>query len=120
MKLPKNSPRPVRKGLLPAPAAHAKAPEAAPAATPAAPPAPATSQYVVTIDNATGIPMKIEMLDTLTSKRKELTAAEYALAAGFSSGTEASPPLSVSDANAVVEAYYRGVTDYLEAISKKD
>jgi hypothetical protein len=88
-------------------------------------PVKSTSQYVVTVDNRTGLPVKIEKLSDDTGARKELSMDEYARFLGYTS--LASSPSSVgfsgsapaygsSEATALVQAYYQGVTDYFKAL----
>ena len=89
-------------------------------------PAKKTSQYVVTVDNTTGVAVKVEKLDEDTGERKELTKSEYAqlqggvsLAAspfntGFSGSAAAVSPV---ESSAVIQAYYRGIADYLNALA---
>jgi hypothetical protein len=84
----------------------------------AAPPAAVTSQYVVTINNATGLPVKIERLDPGTGKRQELDASAYAESATPSAGGAAAMSAGPAETNAIVSAYYQGVADYLAAITK--
>jgi hypothetical protein len=84
-----------------------------------------TSQYVVTVDNQTGLPVKIEKLDEATGKRKELTKQEYeqSLAyAGLSTasvfgGLEGSAQASSASTDDMVQAYYQGVADYINALT---
>jgi hypothetical protein len=101
------------------------------------------SVYVITIDNTTGALVKIETLGEDSSKRKELSAAQYAqviascgamglpLATGI--GRYASSPLYgamssspyayamagypyayAANGNPAVQAYFRGMMDYLQ------
>jgi hypothetical protein len=100
------------------------------------------SVYVVTIDNTTGALVKIETLDEDSSKRKELSAAQYAqvivrsgamgslLATGMSRyassplGAMSSSPYTyamggspyayAANGNPAVQAYFRGMMDYLQ------
>ena len=91
------------------------------------PPPKKTTEYVVTVDNQTGMPVKIEKLDEDTGKRKELSAEEYAQAMLYSSLSQtpyyagvaaaAPPPASASDTDALVQAYYQGVADYINALT---
>jgi len=84
-----------------------------------------TSQYVVTIDNQSGLPVKIEKLDEETGARKELSENEYGQA--FSSYSGLSPslygslgsyvPASPAEAETMVQAYYQGVADYINALT---
>lgn len=80
-----------------------------------------TSQYVVTLDNTTGIPTKIEKLDSSTGERKELSQAEYLQLGSLYTN----PPLAAmsgvtggtpSTSEALNSAYYKGVLDYLNAL----
>ena len=104
---------------------------------PRAEPPPKTSEYVVTVDNRTGITLKIEKLNA-KGERTELTQEEYALifpygrprteprakavqkavanalSASVSGGT--TPPVSADNA-ALADAYYRGVADYIKALT---
>jgi hypothetical protein len=100
-------------------------------------PPPRTSQYLVTVDNRTGVAIKIEKLDGETGDRKELTAAEYAVlypqggpqrppAAAASTpaaivqsapAARMSPSLSSASVTALTEAYYRGVADYITSLT---
>lgn len=84
-----------------------------------------TSQYLVTIDNSTGVAVSIEKIDPGTGKKKELSQAEYLQlvssnvnplpVANFQSlgGYSGAP---ATDNAALTEAYYRGVVDYLNAL----
>jgi hypothetical protein len=89
-----------------------------------------TTQYVVTVDNATGFASKIEKLDEATGDRTELTRQQYADAAYYaavapyvsaalpSSGAFAlSSTPTVDPRSTVIDAYYRGVSEYLRALS---
>lgn len=69
-----------------------------------------TSQYVVTVDNQTGLPVKIEKLDSATGARKELSSEEYGQALAFGG-------LSSAETDNLVRAYYQGVTDYINALT---
>lgn len=98
-------------------------------------PAPRTSEYVVTVDNQTRLPIKVEKIDPKTGKRRELSKEEYAgiYPAGRPPGAprpaEAKRPASAAsfsatastptpaEYTALVEAYYRGVADYIKAIT---
>lgn len=85
-----------------------------------------TSQYVVTVDNQTGVASKIEKLDDETGARQELTGDEYAQvlfyggfsAAPFYAGLGAHMTSSaVPEGEALVQAYYRGVSAYLDSLT---
>jgi len=99
-------------------------PEAAapPSEKPVASAKPKTSEYVVTIDDATGATIKIEKLSE-GGTRKELTPEEYSGAAAYVSGlasqyyTASSPTPYSSQDIAAARAYYQGVVDYLDALS---
>jgi hypothetical protein len=97
----------------------------------AAAPAKATSQYVITVDNKTGMPTKIETLDAESGQRKELSPHEYAAMAyycmaygmapptaamsGVASSSAASPGSAV--VTPLIQAYWNGYTDYLKALA---
>ena len=86
-----------------------------------------TSQYVLTVDNQTGMTLKIERIDEDTGKRKELSKEEYGQAMAYA-GLSSSPQLagrqdvsaSGGDAEALVQAYYRGMADYLNALTSSE
>lgn len=93
-------------------------------------PPPRTTEYVVTVDNRSGIPVKIEKLDEKTAARTELSEAEYAAmmlggrprTAAFGSAAPGpflatAPPPAAPVNQALVDAYYRGVADYIKAIA---
>lgn len=105
------------------------------------PPRPKTSQYLITVDNSTGVPTKIEKVDSETGEKKELSKGEStrlvaAMAKPAASGvanlfaaTPAAGPFAARNVSlsspfqdtpnenpALTEAYYRGVADYLHAI----
>jgi hypothetical protein len=79
-----------------------------------------TSQYVVTVDNQSGLAIKIEKLDEETGQRTELSQDEYA-------GVLAYASLAASNyyegyghyapTGAAAQAYYQGVADYLKALA---
>lgn len=84
-----------------------------------------TSQYVVTVDNETGVASKIEKLDEATGDRQELTRDEYMQVAMYASplsaplftGLSGSAPASAAENESLVQAYYRGVAAYLNALT---
>lgn len=81
-----------------------------------------TSEYVVTVDNQTGMPVKIEKLDEGTGRREELTAEEYGQAMAYASLSYApfygnQVPTSAAEADTLMQAYYQGVADYLNALT---
>ena len=107
-------------------------------------PPPPTSLYVVEVDNKTGIAAKIEHLDEKTGERKELTDQEYKRIFPFgrpgrrpapvvkqitAPSRSVTPPLkgrpapTLSQApfsaenTELVQAYYRGVADYIKALT---
>lgn len=94
---------------------------------------PITTEYVVTVDNRTGTATKIEKLSAGSDERKELSEEEYARlfpyvrrpaktkapglmkstsGSGIATVTQAAP---ASQSNALADAYYRGVNDYIQA-----
>lgn len=85
---------------------------------------PTFTEYVVTVNNQTGLATKIEKLSGETGERKELSSNEYAAAFAYATGTAFSTPLSAYNAMAsapnaeeLVRAYYQGVSDYLKNLS---
>lgn len=87
-----------------------------------------TSQYVVTVDNTTGWPTKIEKLDEETNARTELSQAEYAAAVSYWGVPIPAAPVSGTGTNAMdvpspeaqaswLQAYYQGMADYWKTIS---
>jgi hypothetical protein len=87
-------------------------------------PAKRTSEYVVTVNNSTGLPTKIEKLDSETGKRKELTEAEYLQMVSAATSQQplnylgfGSTVASEAVSDAVTQAYYRGIVDYLNTLS---
>src|SRR5690242_16558955 len=94
-----------------------------------------TSQYVVTVDNTTGLPVKMEKLDEQTGNRTEFSNEEYGLLASYWGISMPSAKAGHSDLSgmdvtsteaqtASIEAYYRlgeaycrSVADYLKAIT---
>lgn len=84
-----------------------------------------TSQYVVTIDNQTGLPVKIEKIDGDTGKRKELTNEEYGQAFGgpppaAAGEMESLAQASSTEADALVKSYYQGIADYINALTSNE
>jgi hypothetical protein len=86
-----------------------------------------TSQYVVTVDNKTGLLVKIEKLDEVTNERKELSQEEYERA-GMSANLSSSPSEAGFEPNALppsaesdplLAAYYQGVADYFNALTSR-
>jgi hypothetical protein len=82
------------------------------------------SLYVLRVDDETGSLVKIEKLDETTQERKELTPQEYALAwayAGASlqlAGTITGYASAAAvESQSIVQAYYQGMIDYLNACS---
>lgn len=84
-----------------------------------------TSQYVVTVDNRTMLPVRIEKLNEDTGERKELSKEEYAQIYSYASPTPlpsyaglsgTAPVYSSSEATALVQAYYQGVVEYFKAL----
>jgi hypothetical protein len=96
---------------------------------PAVTPQQSTSQYIVTVENRTG-QTKIEKLNAETGQRSELTQDEYAAiyvyaSAGLYYGAPYysaplaaySAPYSMPGTDPLVLAYFRGVSDYLKALT---
>jgi hypothetical protein len=79
-----------------------------------------TSVYVVTVDNRTGLPTKIERLHEETGERKELSVSEYAHVLaywGLSTPPTLAPTSLIATAysrevNPLVQAYVQGMIDY--------
>ena len=79
-----------------------------------------TSVYVVTFDNRTGLPTKIERLNEKTGERKELSVAEYAQVAAYwglspppiVAPTSLSATAYPSGVNPLTQAYVQGMIDY--------
>jgi hypothetical protein len=129
-----STPRPAQKG--PAKAADAPSGSAPPSSpspsSPTQPPGPdqdddqgfatekpvippadaATSVYVVTVDNRTGIATRIERLDEQSGGRKEISPMEYVqLIAGYYAP-------AIGENNVVLQAYLQGMKDYFGALAK--
>ena len=82
-------------------------------------PTPRTTQYLVTMDNATGLALKIEKQEAKGAKR-ELGSAEFGKVAAATSAALATPASlagTTNDPTAIVQAYYKGIADYLNAIA---
>jgi hypothetical protein len=96
---------------------------------------PRTTEYVVTVDNRTGLAFRIERLDAETGERREISAGEYTLiypfgrppdplarkrareaSSGFSEGANGGE--EGNGDSTLLEAYYRGVADYLKTLSR--
>jgi hypothetical protein len=80
------------------------------------------SQYVVSVDDATGAIVRIETLDEKTGQPREFTQEEYAAAYGFASYVApyyAAYTASLYDplSSAAVQAYLKGISDYLKTFS---
>jgi hypothetical protein len=81
------------------------------------------TQYVVTVDNLTKQPVKIEKLNEETGQRFELSQGEYAALYTYTSAGlyYPTPYLAASMAspagnNALALAYFQGVADYLKTL----
>jgi hypothetical protein len=95
-----------RRATSDTPAADASATERPPKSTAAS----RTSRFVVTVDNTTGLALKIEKLT-------EGKGAVAQAAAATTPVTLATPlAAGAPDPNAIVQAYYRGIADYVNAI----
>jgi hypothetical protein len=80
------------------------------------------TRYTVSVDDATGHIVKIEKLDEKTNQSRELTQSEYAAAYSFASS--AAPYYAASTAalhdplnSPAMQAYFRGIADYIRAIT---
>jgi hypothetical protein len=80
------------------------------------------SLYVLTVDNDTGLPVKIEKLDEATNERTELSPKEYTqvlayagMSVSLAAGTSGYASAHVAESQSVAQAYYRGMIDYLNA-----
>ena len=84
-----------------------------------------TAQYVVTVDNQTGLLVKIEKLDDVKGERKELSQEEYEQvmmgpnlsSSSFDAGLDSNELASTTENSPLLVAYYRGVADYLNALT---
>jgi hypothetical protein len=79
------------------------------------------TQYVVTVDNETGIATQVQRLDEKTGERKELSADEYAAMYSLGTGMSSlsfSAPGETFASDELLKAYYQGVSDYLQALTK--
>lgn len=74
-----------------------------------------TSEYVVTVNNLTGLLAKIEKVDGATGSRAELSADEYTQTLGYPS-----PSAYADQMFAQVQLYYQGLSDYVNAMSAGD
>jgi hypothetical protein len=99
-----------------------------PAASRSATPRSATSrkisQYVVSVDDATGGIVKIEKLDEQTGESREFTAEEYTAAYSFASCAApyyAAYAASLYDplSSVAVQEYMKAMADYLRAFAPK-
>lgn len=113
---------------------------------PTVPPPPPTSLYVVEVDNKSGVAIRIDHFNEKTGDRKELTDQEYKrifpyarparrpapavkpvttslTRAGNMPALKGRPAQTTSrttfsaDKTELVEAYYRGVADYIKALT---
>jgi hypothetical protein len=83
-----------------------------------------TSQYVVSVDDATGFVVKIEKLDDETGQRREFTQDEYM--AAYASMSSAMPyyaayaaSLYDPQSSPAMQAYFMALSDYVKAFTKK-
>jgi hypothetical protein len=82
-----------------------------------------TSQYVVTVDNQTGLAIKIEKLDEETGERTELSQEEYGGLLAYASLTASNYYGGYDDyapTSAMAQAYYQGVADYLKVLTPQE
>jgi hypothetical protein len=82
------------------------------------------SQYVVSVDDATGCIIKMEKQDEKTGERKEFTQQEYA--AAYACGSSAAPYYAAYAASLydpvsspAVQAYLKSISDYIKASTVK-
>ncbi len=111
-----------------------KPPASLPVTEKPVPPVKKITEYVVSIDDATGAAVKIEKIDPKTGQRRELTPEEYSGAYSFTSTGDAyiaafaEPSVAPSFAafattpytpssDAVMEAYFKGIMDYFKALT---
>jgi hypothetical protein len=90
---------------------------------PSGPSARKVSRYTVLVEDDTGVIARIEKVDPKTQQSRELTAEEYGLAYAFASYSApyyASLAASMFDPlnSAVVRAYYKGLSDYVKALTE--
>jgi hypothetical protein len=76
------------------------------------------SQYIVTVDNQTGLLAKVEKL-AAAGERMELSQEELEQVGLFSAagGENTSELASSTDDNSLLAAYYQGVADYLNNLT---
>jgi hypothetical protein len=92
-------------------AAHSQLSEPPATEKPATPSIPLTSQYVVTVNNVTGLLKKIEKLDEATGDQTELSGEEYTQWLGYAS------PAVYSDVILMqTQLYYQSLTDYMNML----
>jgi hypothetical protein len=80
------------------------------------------SEYVISVDEATGLVVKIEKLDGETSNRDELTQQEYAAAYSYACYTApyyATAAAALYDPlqSPAAQAYLKNIADYVKAMS---
>lgn len=90
---------------------------------PPGPSARKVSRYTVTVEDETGVISRIEKIDLKTQQARELTAEEYGLAYAFASYSApyyASLAASMLDPlnSSALRAYYKGLSDYVKALTE--
>jgi hypothetical protein len=74
-------------------------------------PGPRTTKYIVTVDNITGLALKVDKITEAAGK--DSAAMTTTIQPANMSATFASP---AADPSAIVQAYYRGIADYFNAL----
>ena len=72
---------------------------------------PRTTKYIVTVDNVTGMMLKVENFD-----EKPGTARSAKPTEAQSSSMDAPAAAPTADPTAMVQAYYRGIADYFNTL----
>jgi hypothetical protein len=72
---------------------------------------PRTTKYIVTVDNMTGLMLKVDKVTEAAGKKSAATTT--AVDPSNLSSTFAAPP---ADPTAIVQAYYRGIADYFNTL----
>ena len=74
-------------------------------------PAPRSTKYIVTLDNTTGLVLKVEKINEEAGTDQPATTTVVDPASLSTTFTAAA-----ADPTAIAQAYYRGVADYLNAL----
>ena len=106
----------------------AEKPEEPPVTEKPVPTETALVQYLVSVDSAKGIVVKIERVDEKTGERRELTQEEYVAAyaatsypASYYAGYTAYPyaPVTSTPAMEAYWAYLKAISDYVKTLTEK-